>query len=145
MEQIEYIDIKDQNGNLIFKINNPKEVAFIVEETSANSSLFNSLCSGVGKSAAEASKAFRNLSMQITCATKSLEQFVDAYNNIGCTSFNMTSDEIKTMLDDQKNNQVRPATDEKSENPNQKSLFDFLEQNAYEEIDSELLASFDSI
>ena len=114
MEQIEYIDIKDQSSDIR---------AF----------------------GTEASKAFRNLSMQITCVTKSLEQFVDAYNKIGCTSFNMTSDEIKTILDNQKNSQVRPATDEKSENPNQKPLFDFLEQNAYEEINSELLASFDSI
>lgn len=116
---------------------NNLEITFTMDNVKINEDAFSALCQSiaqVGTSAKKVGEALRKLSIclydkdkQEFKSTKDiLEELADEWNEIGCIN-PATPDEISQML-------AGPATPETTETPNQNADFDFLEQNAYEEV-----------
>ena len=118
---------------------NNLKVTFTMDNAKINEDIFSTLCQSmaqVGTSAKEVGEALRKLSIclydkdkQEFKSTKDiLEELADEWNEIGCIN-PATPDEISQRL-------AGPATPEATETPNQNADFDFLEQNAYKEVEN---------
>lgn len=130
--------IKGGRGNPIF-FEFPTSVTFTMDNAKINKDAFSALCynmAQVGVSAKEAGEALRKLSICLYDKDKQefkytkdiLEELADKWNEIGCVN-PATPEEISQAL-------AGPATSEATETPNQNADFDFLEQNAYKEVEN---------
>ena len=130
--------IKGGKGNpILFEL--PTSVTYTLDDAKINEDIFSALCQSmaqVGTSAKDVGEALRKLSIclydkdkQEFKSTKDiLEELADEWNEIGCIN-PATPDEISQAL-------AGTATPEATETPNQNTDFDFLEQNAYKEVEN---------
>lgn len=130
--------IKGGRGNpILFEL--PTSVTYTLDDAKINEDIFSALCQSmaqVGTSAKDVGEALRKLSIclydkdkQEFKSTKDiLEELADKWNEIGCVN-PATPEEISQAL-------AGPATPEATETQNQNTDFDFLEQNAYKEVEN---------
>lgn len=117
-------------------INYNPEITFSLDNATINKDMLSALCynlAQVGTTAKEAGDALRRLSVQVYDPARQefkytvdvLEDLARKWNEIGCTSFRISPEEVVQGL-------LRAETLGTTEIPNENESFDFLEQNAYD-------------
>lgn len=158
IKTVECCEAKNRNGETILKFDNSPTVSISCESDNFNENLSSLIAAtnAVGTTAQQAGEALSRLTSALAKYNISLvdktdhykdtlsviEDIADAWNAIGCTSFYIQPDEANAIKENAINmiqaskgiELPRPETPATTENPNEKSPFDFLEQNAYNEI-----------
>lgn len=130
IKKIESCEIKDAKGNVIMQFNNNPSVTFTLDEIS---SVLDAVEPAQPRASAhEAREALRKFCISLTEVNRGLKkasdvlsELADKWNEIG-NIYAITPDEVAQGL-------LRAQTPDTTVTPNENEVYNFLEQNAYDE------------